>query len=551
MALARTAARRRVPWPRALLALAAVTLCAGCGVSTRFARGAPLTIFQEQVHILADPTATLDTLRSLGVNEARITVRWNAFAPAPTATAPPAGFNGADPAAYPASAWAPYDAAVRAAAARGVGVYFLLTGPAPLWATTPAPPRTAPHNPAVYEPTATLFGAFVRAIGTRYDGHYTPSGARTPLPAVKFWGVWNEPNYGYDLAPQAIDGVEVSPFLYRHLLDAAWTALHATGHGGDTVLIGEIAPRGANIPGVANGMPPLRFLRALYCVGPTYQPLQGIAAVVRQCPQAPAIEAFRAAHPGLFDATGFAAHLYTEGEEASPELPSPPNEPDYAGLADLSRLERTLDLLQAAYGSHRRLPVYNTEFAFQTDPPPSSCACVSLPPAQAATYLNWSEYLEWSNPRVSADGQYLLYDAPGPPGQPEESTFSSGLLFVNGTPKVDYAAYRLPIYLPDPSEPPGRALPVWGEVRPADFAARDTGSVPPVEVQFQPAGHATWRTLAAITVTGSKPAFVVAVRFPRSGSVRLRWTYPRGFAYLPAGSPRTVTSRVASVTVAR
>ena len=501
--------------------------------------------------MLSEPAATLDTLRSLGANEVRITVHWNALAPDPTSSTPPTAFRGADPAAYPASAWAPYDAAVRAAAARHVGVYFQLSGPAPLWATTPAPRGTARHNPAVYEPAATMYGAFVRALATRYDGSYAPTGEHTPLPAVKFWSVWNEPNYGYDLAPQAVDGVEISPFLYRDLLDAAWAALHATGHGADTILIGETAPRGADLPGVANGMVPLRFLRTLYCLDSGYRPLQGLAAAIRQCPQTPAATAaFRAQHPALFDATGFAAHLYTEGEQASPVQPSPAGETDYAGLADLPALERALDLALAAYGSPRRLPIYNTEFAFQTNPPVPTCACVTLTPDAAAYYLNFSEYLEWLDPRLSADGQYLLYDAPGPPGQPSESTFSSGLLYVNGAPKPDYGAYRLPIYLPAVAGIRGRALAVWGEVRPAAFAARDTGSVPAVEIQYRRSAGSAWRTLESVTVTGSAPAFEVPVRFPASGSVRLRWTYPRGFADLPPGSPRTVASRVQKVSLA-
>ena len=58
------------------------------------------------------------------------------------------------------------------------------------------------------------------------------------------------------------------PHLYRGLVDAAWSAFAATGHGHDTILIGELAPAGDS-HGVVNfnNMPPLRFLRALYCVG--------------------------------------------------------------------------------------------------------------------------------------------------------------------------------------------------------------------------------------------------------------------------------------------
>jgi hypothetical protein len=534
-----------------LLAVAAAVACAGCGsAAAPDARTAPLTILQDQAHLISDPAGTLNAFRSLGVDEVRISVGWSSLAPDPSSRTQPAGFTGTDPAGYPAASWAPYDAAVRAAAARGIGVYFLLTGPAPLWASTPAPAGTATHNPGNYEPSAPLFGDFVKAVATRYDGNFTPTGASSPLPAVKFWSIWDEPNYGFDLVPQALDGVEVAPYLYRGLLDAAWSSLHATGHGSDTILIGETAPRGANVPGIANGMVPLRFLRALYCVDSSYQELRGAPAAARRCPTtAAASQTFRADHPALFEATGFAAHLYTPGQVAAPDLPSPPNEPDYAGLADLPRLESALDRVGGVYGSTRRLPIYNTEFGFQTDPPVSTCGCVFLSPASAAYYLNWSEYLEWRDPRVNADAQYLLYDAPGPPAHPTESGFSSGLRFVNGTPKLGYPAFRLPLYLPITSTRRGRPLEVWGEVRPSSYAAGDAGSVPAVAIQFRPAGGARFRTVRSVSVTGSADAFFVPVRFAGSGSVRLHWTYPSGFAHLPPGTSRAVTSRVQAITL--
>ena len=94
------------------------------------------------------------------------------------------------------------------------------------------PPGTSSGFVGSWEPSAKEYGLFVQAVGKRYDGHYTPPGESAPLPAVRFWSIWNEPNYGAQLAPQAVDNstVEVSPLLYRELLDAAWTALGQTGH---------------------------------------------------------------------------------------------------------------------------------------------------------------------------------------------------------------------------------------------------------------------------------------------------------------------------------
>jgi hypothetical protein len=543
-----------MPRPHRLPLLALLTLLlsaaiAAAGPVAARANTRQVTILQDQVHVLSDPVGTMAVLRSLGVTEVRIFLPWGVVAPRPKSYRRPSGFDATDPAAYPAAGWAPYDAAVQAAAGDGIGVYFDFLGPVPLWATGSAPPGIGYHNPYVFEPNAHQFGDFVRAAGTRYDGSYTPPGATAPLPSVNFWGIWNEPNYGPDLQPQAIHGIEVSPALYRGLLNSAWSALHATGHAHDTILFGETAPRGGTVPATANGMVPLRFVRALYCVDSSFQELRGRAAYARGCPgTAAASRQFRAQNPALFQASGYAAHLYTSRQSSAPNLPTPASDPDWAGLADLAKLERTLDRASADYGSPARLPIYNTEFGFQTSPPRTSCGCVFLSPATAAYYLNWSEFMMWSDPRVRSDSQYLLYDG-ALPGHPRWSGFSSGLLFSSGSSKADYAAFRLPLYLPVTSTHPGRRLQVWGGVRPAPYAQQDSGSSQRVLIQFQPASGGSWSTVRKVTITNSAGYFEVPAAFPSSGSVRLQWTYPTTFSFLPYATPGTVTSRVQKITV--
>src|SRR5262249_19694315 len=144
------------------------------------------------------------------------------------------GFDATDPAAYGADAFADYDAVVRDAAARGLGVNLDVTGPAPLWATK-RPPR--PDVAATYEPSAVEFGRFVTALGRRYD-------------SVHYWSLWNEPNQSGWLTPQWRGRAERAPALYRALAAAGWAALASTGHRGDTILIGDTAPKGLRAPGV-------------------------------------------------------------------------------------------------------------------------------------------------------------------------------------------------------------------------------------------------------------------------------------------------------------
>jgi hypothetical protein len=521
---------------------------AGCGSSSPhkhataggFVRPPLESIFEDEHLLHTNPAHAFAVMRRLGVDRMRVYVGWGYIAPDPQSRTRPTAFNAADPAAYPAATMAVYDAIVREAASQGVGIDMTVGGPAPLWgAGHGAPPRTPPQYQAVWKPSAPDFGQFVRAIASRYDGHYKPPGASAPLPRVGFWSVWNEPNYGPDLAPQATDHstVEVSPALYRGLLDAAWSALQATAHGHDTILIGETAPRGQTTgdqPGNFSGMVPLRFIRALYCIDDTFTPLQGAEATARGCPSdAAGSQQFATAHPALFEAGGFADHPYPQGQIA-PNVPTP-DEPDYADLAALPNLEHTLDRARAAYGSHPMLPIYSTEFGFQTDPPETLSRAID--PVKAAYYMNWSEYLSWRNPRLLSYDQYLLTD---PPGASSLGGFATGLQFSNGTPKATYQAYVMPLYLPLAQTKRGQAIEVWGDVRPAHYAQLTTHSSQRVRVQFRPNSAQSFQTLKTVTLTNQNGYFDTAMSFDQTGTLRLAWSYPHG---------PTIYSRPVTVTV--
>ena len=474
-------------------------------------------MFQDNQLLLGDPghlDQTLQTLSSLGVQRLRITVEWNLIAPDPNSSRAPAGFDGSDPADYPAGAWGPYDAIVQAAARYGLGVNFNVTGGVPRWAVGR---RGAPsYLTPVWYPSASAFGAFVNAVATRYSGSYTPVGGSAPLPRVGFWSVWNEPNVGSSsLSPQTVNGVEVGPRLYRGLLDAAWSALQATGHGGDTILIGELASTGHPDPGSTLGMEPLRFVRALYCVDSGFRELRGAAAAARGCPTNGSGSAhFRARNPALFQATGWGHHPYHLN--AAPNVASPPADADWVTLADLPKLESSLDRIQRVYGSHKRFPIYLTEYGFDTNPPQ---LFNSVSPAKQATYLNEAEYMTWRDPRVQTLSQYLLKDDRLVDGA-RYSAFASGLEFINGTAKPSFAAYRLPIWMPSVRVKRGHSLEVWGCVRPAK--RYPSGAIGSVLILLN--GHA----VRSVKITNPAGYFDVRVTFPRSGTVRLAWTYPQG-----------------------
>jgi hypothetical protein len=526
-------------------------------------------MFQDDIQILSIPGPTLEHLRELGVGVVRVSIHWNAIAPVTRH----AGFNPADPASYPAANWGIYDQIVTDAHQDGIAVDFSLSGGAPPWATGRGQP--SPGNFAEWKPSASAFASFVQAVGTRYSGSYDPTigttvpGGANDLPRVSLWEMWNEPNFGMDLAPQAIKGstVPASPWAYRSLLDASWSALQKTGHGRDTIVIGNLDARGQTarpgrgapegLPGNFGATKPLAFVRSLYCVDGSYKALRGAAAAAQGCPTtAGASRRFRAAHPGLFRASGFGAHPYPVNL-APTQVSS--SDPDYTEFPELPQLGRTLDRLQRLYGSGKRFPIYNTEYGYITDPPNYNLTSLNpsshfVSPATAAYYINWAEYLSYRSPRVASAMQYLLYD-PNPRKAPEFGGFASGLILYGGTHKPAYDAYRLPLFLPSASARPRHGLEVWGCVRPAHFARLDTGGVPQeVQIQFQRGSQGAFNTLRTVQITNVRGYFDLRITFPASGSVRLAWSYPAA-QQLPASSLTvplagdTVYSRTVKVTV--
>jgi hypothetical protein len=521
--------RRIAAAATACATVVALSACGGGGSSSAPAMPAvhdnhpgPQSMFTSAAELTVSPTQaanTIKVLKSLGVDRVHVPLYWGHIAPATTSRHKPA-FDAANPAAYPAAGWTIYDDIVRDLKAAGIGIDMAIAGPPPRWAEGQGAPH--PATQTEWEPNAQDYGQFVRAVASRYNGHFVAPGSAKPVPRVDFWSVWNEPDLGVWLAPEAIDHstVEVAPRLYRAFVDQAWKAFGATGHGHDTILIGELAPAGIRYGagvGDFNSMPPLRFMRALYCVDQSYKPLRGQAATVRGCPASAAGSAkFAADHPGLFHASGVAWHPYPQG---LPPNKITPGEPDYTELAAAPHLESVLDRMQRDYGSTTKLNLYSTEFGYQTAPPDPEAGTVT--PAKAAYYMNWAEYLTWLDPRQKSYDQYLLTD-------PANGYFATGLLTAAGAAKPGFVAYRMPIFLPVTSGHKGQSLDVWGCARPAPDAARATHKPQSVQIQFSPGGTAPFKTVQTVPITNQHGYFEVRHSFPSSGAVRLAWSYPHG-----------------------
>ena len=203
--------------------------------------------------------------------------------------------------------------------------------------------------------------------------------------------------------------------MYRNLVNAAWSGLHRTGHGGDTFIFGEIAPRGENQWGVFSGMTPLTFLKAMYCVDSRYRELRGSAAAMRGCPTTAAgSRRFRSQNPALFGASGFSDHPYMRwyppNQEQNPDPVNGLSTSQYTSLGVIGNFTEAARSPPAGVRLRHALPDLRHRVRLHHVPAPAPQQVPLRLPHDPAYYLNWAEYLSWRNPRLRSYQQYLLRD---------------------------------------------------------------------------------------------------------------------------------------------
>jgi hypothetical protein len=543
----------------ALVALAVVVALAALPARARAADSEPTMLMDDQ-QLIYDGSShaikVLHQLHSLGVDTVKVSLVWSLIAPDPNSRRAP-HFDATSPSAYPYGAWDRWDLIDNVAHQLGMSVSFQIIGPAPVWARGTS---VANQGKTLGRfPNQVDLRQFVEAAGRRYSGSYVPNpsaatasgGGLVPvpipttdgasiahvrqaapytgytlpagqaLPRVSRWEIWNEPDEADWLNPwfarRGASTIYIEAGGYRRIVSAAWTGLHDTGHGSDTILIGETANVGVRGPAY--------FTRALYCVGADDRPLRGDAAAALDCPASGDAAQFVARNPGLFGATGFAHHPY--GFNVPPDRPYTAW-PGFITLQNLGTLERLLNGIFASYGRARSggVPIYVTEWGYDSDPP-NPYNHTSL--AEQAAWIDEGEFETWQMPWVRSDTQFLLVDDAPKAGARRGSreywsTFQTGLEFQNGRRKPSYAAFMLPIWVPRART--GASVTVWGQLRPADHAAMQYGVL-----QYQARGASRFSTLAQVQTGSPEGFFVVRPRIPRPGQIRLAWTSPSGVTY--------------------
>jgi len=300
---------------------------------------------------------------------------------------------------HPSYNWAWFDAQVRKAKANGLEPIVSIQE-APAWAT-------AGGVGHIDRPSHAELALFARAAATRYSGTKTPSGATKPLPAVRFWQVWNEPNRGYFLSPQVVGGRIVSADWYRGMVAAMGAAVRAVD-GRNRVVAGGLSSLGRS------GHPaPLGFMRALLCVS---------VKLKRTCDLR--------ATPVELDV--WAHHPYTPG--------SPTRKARGGGDVMISGLPKMTKLLRAAIRlgqvrTRRPVQLWATEFAWDSAPPDPQ----ALPAKIHARWTSEALYRMWKA-GVSTVTWFLVQDEPM-----RISRYQSGFYLANGRRKRSFKAFRFPV----------------------------------------------------------------------------------------------------------
>jgi hypothetical protein len=390
---------------RAVVLLAGFAVFAGLFVPSAPASKRLIVGVYDEAETLGRPDRAFPMLQRLRAKAVRANLYWGG----PNGVAqrrPRRGTNPSDRAYN----WFKYDRMVREAAKRKIRVVFAIVG-TPRWANGGKAFNRAPLN-------MRHLRNFAQAAATRYSGRFVPLDPRlpnkrqqgAPLPAVRHWLAWNEPNNPLFLFPQFIrtkKGVFLKQAAknYAKICNSIVAGIHRAARlRGEKVACGVTAPRGNNNPrSRRQSISPISFVRQLKRFG-----ARG------------------------FDA--YAHHPYyghrTETPTFKPKIVKGPRVvggPVVLGnINDLTREVRRL------WG---RKPIWITEYGYQTKP--DRAFAVSY--AQQARYVRQAFSIARTNPDIDMMLWFLLRD------QPRTRSFDgwqSGLLTRSGARKPAFRAFQ-------------------------------------------------------------------------------------------------------------
>jgi Glycosyl hydrolase catalytic core len=365
----------------------------------------------DEAETLGRPERAFPLLQTLRAKAVRANLYWGG--PLGVSQRRPGGATNPNDPAYN---WVKYDRMVREAAKRNIRVVFAIVG-TPRWANGGKPFNRAPLQ-------MRHLRNFAQAAATRYSGSFIPldlapalpDGQGTqqqqvdPLPAVRHWLAWNEPNNPVFLSPQFIR-LKKGVFLrqaaknYAKMCNSIVAGIHRAARlSGEKIACGVTAPRGNNNPKAKRqSISPIPFVRQMKRFG------------------AKGFDAY-AHHP-----------YYGQRTETPTWKPKLVKGPRIVGgpvvLGNIGDLTREVTRLWG------RKPIWITEYGYQTKP--DRKFAVSY--AQQARYLRQAFSIARANPRIDMMLWFQLRD------QPRRASFDGwqgGLMTLGGARKPSFRAFQ-------------------------------------------------------------------------------------------------------------
>ncbi len=367
--------------------------------------------------VLTGPSASTNPFwigqaRAEGAGLVRVNVSWSEVAPARRSP----GFAPGDPSS-PGYEFSAVDAQVVSLTSHGINVLINISS-APAWAEGTNRPGNV--RAGTWKPSPAQFAQFAHATAERYDGSFRPPGQAGPLPRVRSWQAWNEPNLDTYLTPQwTPSGAPASPGVYRPLLNAFYAAVKSVS-ASNVVVSAGMAPYGnpprVSFPGGFR-VPPLSFDRALFS---SRVHLDALAQ-------------------NIYPIHGPLWHAY---------------QPNDVGAADLYKAAAILRRAVAKGTAlpHRAKQVWVTEIGWNSNPPNPG----GVPVTQQARWYEQALYTLW---RQGVDTVLLLQLVDAPPVPSYAASYQTGLYYANGTAKPAATAFRFPFVAVRRSP---SAVAVWG-----------------------------------------------------------------------------------------
>jgi hypothetical protein len=435
------------------LAVAVLAAVAMLGVAGQAAAALPLRTALNENGELATPDAALflKRIRSSGADMLRLPVPWGAIA----ASRPTNPANPNDP-VYD---WSVFDERVRLLLSNGVEPLVII-GLSPPWALKERPGAPDPREA----------GLFARAAAEHYSG-------RTPgVPRIRFWQVLNEPNVSSYFAPPFRAGRPYSPGLYRPIVNAVASAVHAV-RSDNVVVAGGLSPFTVDYgKNSVRTIGPLAFMRSLLCMSKGSRPKPTCKTKVE------------------FDI--WSHHPYTSGGPTHHAY-----HPDDVSLGDLPEMKRLLRAAVAArhVAAPRGVRFWVTEFSWDSNPPDR----YAVPTRLLARWVSQALHVMWRN---GIDLVAWLQMRDSPMSDPVQSgLYYRGSTMLRDRPKPALTAFRFPLVALQKA----RRTVVWGR----------TPESRPAQVVVERKSSGGWRRVAVLR---ANTRGIFTTRLPRQSARYLR-----------------------------